>query len=1408
MKTGANCLTNYTHIDNCTTHDFTRFLFNGLISLPTGNAKLYKIVYLRDTASNFSLISKALCPFIRTFKVSRYVTIKGLFKTQTSIPLTTLKISSQHINGIFDFGIIDDIPIQGVHLIIGNDCAKDDVMSIPIDSTVDTVLQNHSSDSESEIEDNFDFSSSHYFYGCIDSAVNLSSETDVSNDIVSPLHSSDSVVHSCHSNTQQKFSNSVIDESVSPEIETLPSNTFNINIKNFDNSLPTSVVSNNSLSCPPLDSGCSPLMTFEHTTKKTVGNVSSVINPSAKSYQWQSGVNVTKELSLSGPSSCSSDRTDSSVINPSVNSYQWQSGVNVTVESVPNAPSSCSSDGKSINPPNVSMLNFEESVSNSNSILKHDSLPCGLSDNHTSGTISSPLDCDTTTSVQSPTTPVTFYPVQVDVDNKNNKRDKFPPPSRNDNSIPFLDKISPQCLDKINYVNVMTRSMHHEENLKDECPNILKPFEKFNLNVDTKSFAQAQRDDKSLEYAFKTIVDRDKIDDFKTCFYLLNGILVRKYSPSNDKLDKIYYQVLVPTSFRETVMDIAHRNSHFGFKKTFWYLQKSFYWPSMRSTVYNFVKQCAECQLSKKGHMPKMHLQPIKLQGPPFSRIVVDCVGPLPKTKTGNIYIFTIICPITRFAEAFPLRNIRSKTILKCLLKFFCLFGLPVEIAHDQGSNFTSKVFKTSLKELGIKQVMSTAYHPETQGSLEKFHRSMKTLLRAFSLENNRDWDENLPFVMFSARSLIQDSLGLSPSELVFSYELRGPLELMKYNILSSNEEVNSLDYVLNFKNRLHKAFDFAKTNLNLAQNKMKKYYDKSSKERHFEVGDKVLAFLPVSHNPFSAKFCGPYEVLKRLGSLNYLVRTGDRRKKTQVFHINLLKKFFPKQDNSNSQKICNLSNVLSFSSSVATPLDPTFSNLYNYVDNIKTKLPHLDDTQLDEVKNILLEFCQIFTDDLAGSHLPEWTFQLSDFNPVHRSPYRLNPQKSAIMRGIIDELLSKGIISDSYSNYASSSFLVPKKDGSWRLVIDYRVLNSRCVVERHPLPLIEDLLDKISSSHFITTLDLQSGYHQVPLSQQCRHLTSFVTPFGQYQFNFMPFGLAGAPSAFQRRLAHIIRDFHNFAVVYIDDIAIFSESWEDHVRDLRQVFQRLAEYNLTVNVKKLFVGHATINYLGYSVGSGTIRPIQAKVDAIQRIQRPGNKKDVMRFLGMTGFYRRFMPHFSSIAAPLTNLLSKKSKFTWGGEEENSFQTLKSFLGSESLLYSPHYNEIFHVFTDASDFGIGGVLMHRCEDIFRPIAYFSKKFSPAELNYSTIEKECLALVRTMEHFDVYLSTGVQAVVYSDHCPLSFLQKAMNTSRRLARWFIALQRYNFVIEHISGSENVVADALSRLHPATSNTGVQY
>ena len=647
---------------------------------------------------------------------------------------------------------------------------------------------------------------------------------------------------------------------------------------------------------------------------------------------------------------------------------------------------------------------------------------------------------------------------------------------------------------------------------------------------------------------------------------------MRKWRPFDVPADDewaVYHQIVVPKSYRHEILSIAHESpmsGHLGINKTYHKIINHFYWPGLKSDVSKYCKTCHTCQMVGKPNqtIPKAQLQPIPAFDEPFSRILIDCVGPLPRTKSGNEYLLTIMCTSTRFPEAIPLRNIKTKSIVKALIKIFTFVGLPKSVQSDQGSNFMSGIFQQVMHELGIKQYRSSAYHPESQGALERFHQTLKNMIRSYCFDTEKDWDEGIHLLLFAVRESVQESLGFSPFELVFGHSARGPLKLLKEKFLSNDETpLNLLQYVSDFRNRLSRACEVARSNLKTSQGKMKARYDNHVIERKFKPGDKVLALLPIPGRPLQARYFGPYTIDKKTSDLNYIINTPGRRKNKQMCHVNMLKEYFDR-DSSISKPIT-VVNTVPQESNVFEPevnsdfidkSDPGPSKLENsdILRNLNNKLSHLEPSQQEELKQLIHEYEHLFPDIPTRTDKIYHDVIVEDSKPIKQHPYRMNPLKQKYLQDEVKYLLENDFIEPSQSNYSSPCILVPKSNGTYRMCTDYRKVNSVTKTDSFPIPRIVDCIDKVGNSKYVTKFDLLKGFWQVPLTDRAKEVSAFATPNGLYQYKVMPFAMKNSPATFQRLVNNVICGLDG-CDAYIDDVIIYSDSWSDHLQRTRKFF-------------------------------------------------------------------------------------------------------------------------------------------------------------------------------------------------------------------------------------------------------------
>lgn len=476
----------------------------------------------------------------------------------------------------------------------------------------------------------------------------------------------------------------------------------------------------------------------------------------------------------------------------------------------------------------------------------------------------------------------------------------------------------------------------------------------------------------------------------------------------------------------------------------------------------------------------------------------------------------------------------------------------------------------------------------------------------------------------------------------------------------------------------------------------------------------------------------------------------------------------------------------------------------------MKPKVGPLTTNQGAQFRQLLLEFADLFAKDmtqLGNTDLVVHRIFTDDVPPISSRPYMVPRNEQIFINEEVQRMLDNNLIRESSSPWASPVVLVNKKNGKKRFCVDYRKLNAVTKKDKYPLPRIDEMLDSLAEAAYFSTLDLMSGYWQVKVHPEDREKTAFITRYGTYEFNVMPFGLCNAPATFQRLMNRIYQGIaYDYVVVYLDDTNVFSRTFEDHIRHLREVFTRIRNAGLKLNIEKCNFWMKRLTFLGHIIEEKGISPDPDKITAVQHIQPPQNITQLRAFLGLAGYYRRFIKHFSSIANPLNQLLHKDNAYDWNAQCQSAFDELKHRLTTAPILIYPDYKKEFILATDASYKGFGATLSQLSDDKKEhPIAYASKSLKKEEVNYGATELECAAIVWAIEHFHKYFGTSHFTLV-TDHSALTWL-KSVQPKGRLGRWIMKLQPYHFTIIHKPGRIHSNVDALSRLptqtHPHSIN-----
>ena len=462
--------------------------------------------------------------------------------------------------------------------------------------------------------------------------------------------------------------------------------------------------------------------------------------------------------------------------------------------------------------------------------------------------------------------------------------------------------------------------------------------------------------------------------------------------------------------------------------------------------------------------------------------------------------------------------------------------------------------------------------------------------------------------------------------------------------------------------------------------------------------------------------------------------------------------------------------------------------------------LNHLDISQKDILEKILLKFNSLFV--LDSSELgciigPEEHIPMVDNTPVRAPMYRHPEQAKAIIAEMIEEMLSKGVIENSSALYLAPIVLVNKGSGKKRMCIDYRKVNEHIKQDIYPLPRLDSLVEEVAGYKYYCTLDLKDAYYQVRLDSETRDITTFSDGIGLYRFTRLPFGLSVSPAIFTRAMQKVLEPLVKKGWVrnYLDDVVIFAQNYEELMDRLSLVLERFLEMGLKLNVSKCEFAQSEIKFLGHRISAAGMKPDPSNIEKVLAMNPPQTAKQVRRFIGMVGFYRKFIPGFSKIASPLTDLTKKDVKFVWNNVTQEAFEILKSKLVEEPILvkFDPSKEQELH--TDASKYHVGAVLLQKEEEGLKSVGYYSKKLNKTEQKYSTTDKEALAIVQGCRFFHHYLWARKFKVV-TDHQPLMNIFKQKTKCQRMSRYMLEMRDYNFKIVYQPGIVHRVPDALSR------------
>ena len=489
-------------------------------------------------------------------------------------------------------------------------------------------------------------------------------------------------------------------------------------------------------------------------------------------------------------------------------------------------------------------------------------------------------------------------------------------------------------------------------------------------------------------------------------------------------------------------------------------------------------------------------------------------------------------------------------------------------------------------------------------------------------------------------------------------------------------------------------------------------------------------------------------------------------------------------------------SNVVLMVTAQTTIEDPVIEEIVARIDQTNVIKPGDLETIEKYLTSLAEKVSATELSELTPTDIITHKIELTNYTPIRQKCRPIPIAKKEIVEKKLTKMLLGGLIQPSNSPWRSPMHIVNKKDGDVRITIDFRPLNERTVKDALTVPYVKDLFQKLQDSKWFSKMDFASGYFQIKMDPESQKYTAFLCEFGLFEFNVMAMGLTNATATFTRFVQHIFADYLlHFVKAYIDDVMIHSRTLREHIQHVKLVIIRIGEYKLKIKIDKCEFVKLEISFLGHTITENKIKPMHDKIAKLHRFNTPQNIKQTRAFLGLAVYYKLFGKDFSRIAAPLYSLITTK-KFNWTNECEVAFNTIRNLLTSESYLKLPSGKNPLILDTDACNEGIGAVLSESVDGKELPVGHYSKHLTKTEQNYSTTEREMMAITKSIVYFKYYLF-GNEFLVRTDHMPLKFLFKAENLSPRLTRWTVELDQFQFRIEYRKGIKHGNADALSRL-----------
>ena len=948
--------------------------------------------------------------------------------------------------------------------------------------------------------------------------------------------------------------------------------------------------------------------------------------------------------------------------------------------------------------------------------------------------------------------------------------------------------------------------------------------------VESSIVANEQHNDDSLNACWK-LAERGKGN-----FIVHNNILYHR----DRILGQSVLQVVVPELRRKHVLEVGHDQAggHMAAKRTKERIAYTFYWPTMDVDCKEYVKTCKVCQLKKRvSYRDRVPITPIPRADKVFDHWFIDMAGPFfsgEGTKPKYNYAFIAIDSFSRFPACYPMKSMHAKSVCDALLSLWEFTGCCSYISSDLGTNFTSQLTQEFEKRLGCAPRFNSPYHPNSTGLVERAVGNVKTIISKLAMDHPKQWHTYVSAVTWALREIPNSTTGVAPWTLVMGHIPKGPLAILKESWINEELPVSfgktNTQYLQELHHKLKLAHEYANSHADREQKRYAAHYNLRSQDKHFEPGDQVLILTPDStSSKMFSKWVGPATVVSVRSPYSYLVEfEGSRRH----FHANKLRKFHVRVETvSCDPVICNFDTAIDVDDELDVDVKSVLSCAIVYEDDTdfgnidvvpsvvcqsdQSVLPsakidpesisHLSPEHQTELLTLLDKYPECFSDKPGYTDVVTHRILLKDgFKPKRLAPCRVPEKLKPEVDGQIEDMLKNGIIRKSTSPMASPLVCVLKGKAGCngvRLAVDYRYVNSYTLGDAYPLPDLQSIFQKIGSSNLITICDCKSGYWQLPMFEDHKWLTAFVCDAGVFEFNRAPFGLKNSGNSFVRAVTEILRPVREFTDSFVDDMAVHSGQWRDHIHHLDNFLGHIKGAGLTLSLPKCKWAQHQVKFCGKIIGSGKILADPQKLQVLQEMSPPKTKKELRRILGFFSYFREHIKHFAQVAKPLTDLTTKHyhSRIPWGENQQQALDELKRMLkeATEKPLHTIDFSKPFNLFVDASSFMVASALTQTDLDGSElPIAFSSSKLNQAQHKWSTIEKEAYAALVALQKYRNWLF-GSKVILYSDHNPLLYLTETATKSAKLMRWSLSLQEFDLEFRYHPGKKNIVADCLSRL-----------